>query len=223
MTKQKHELLAEQGWRAFGKHFRKCPTCQQRNREGVGPRQLCSIGRQLFLSEALTDEDRERLEFQVKAYTWSTSWGRFWRKVDGAREWILAIAGIGILMACVWVLAEASGHVDVRVDHRWSGYRVWKYYWAWWPVTVSFTVATILALVPDQKSGSTRGQRLFTSNSAVGGFWLFLFGIFWTVEKLGPWLGIPVFLVVFVSATLAWVRLDARFGYLNRPGMSSKP
>jgi hypothetical protein len=72
-----------------------------------------------------------------------------------------------------------------------------------------------VALVPDEKNGPTRAQRLFTWNSVVAGFWFFFFGIFWAVEKLGLWLGIPVFLVVFASGAVAWRRLDARFGYLN--------
>ena len=220
----KDHRLGAQDWCAFRRHFRRCRICQQRDREFAGSHQFCSVGRQLFMSETLTDEDRERLEFQARMHWSDSSRERFWNKAKAAvgttGEWV---AGLGVIAGSVWVLAEVVGHVHMRVDHNWWGYHVWKFYWAWWPVTVSFTAATIPALAPGEKNGPTRGQRLFTWNSVVAGFWLFVFGIFWAVEKLGPWLGIPAFLSVFALVLVAWVRLDARFGYLNRPGRNAVP
>jgi hypothetical protein len=217
MTTKDQERLAAQGWRAFSKHFRKCPTCQQRNREWAGRQQFCSIGQQLFLSKALTDEDRERLEFQARMSRLANSRERFWKKAKAAAkvtaEWV---AGIGIVIGSVWALTEILTHVHLRLDHDWWAYHAWQWYRRWWFVTAPHTIATVLALLaPKEKDEPTRAQLLFTWNSAVAGFWVSVFGIFWAAKTLGAWLGIPVFLVACIPAGLVWRRLNERFGYLS--------
>lgn len=202
---------AEKAWRAFRSHFKKCRTCAQRDREWAGSQQFCPMGRELFLSEDLTDEDRERLEFQAQMSRLASSRDRFWKKakaaVKASAEWV---AGIGIIVGSLWALTEILAHVHFRIDHDWWAYRVWNFN----PfMIVSFALPTTVALfAPMEKNGPARAQCLFTWNSAVAGFWFFLYGIFWSTEEFGPWLGIPLFLAVFVVAGIAWRRLDARFG-----------
>jgi hypothetical protein len=172
----------------------------------------------LFLSEALTDDDRERLEFQARMSRLASSRDSFCKKAKAAVkatvEWI---AGIGIVIGSLLALNEILTHVHLRVDRDWWAYHSWQSYWRWRFITAPHTVVTLLALfAPKEKDEPTRAQLLFTWNSAVAGFWIFLFGTFWTVERLGPWLGIPIFLLVFVVAGIAWTRLDAHFGYWQK-------
>jgi hypothetical protein len=63
----------------------------------------------LFLSDRLTDEDSDRLEFQARTYSWSTLPERFRRKVKDSSEFISAALGIGMMVGSVWALGEVAG------------------------------------------------------------------------------------------------------------------
>jgi hypothetical protein len=140
-------------------------------------------------------------------------WGTFQERLSGGlKEYATILSGAAVIVGLLIVLESIFDHFRVTVDHHWWGYRAWNFYCTWWAITVPFTPATIFALVPDERDGPTRGQRLFTWNSAVAGFCFLLFGIFWSVQKLGPWLGIPAFSVMFVLAIMIWAQLDARIG-----------
>ena len=145
---------------------------------------------------------------------WGTFQERLW---DGLKEWAQIISSAAVIIGFLLVLGDALGHLRLTVDHNWWVYRVWKRYWHWWPITVPHSLATVVALLaPMEKNEPTRWQLLLKCNSAAAGLWGFLFGIFWTVERLGPWLGIPIFLSVFLLGGIAWTRLDSRFGYWLR-------
>ncbi len=225
MTK-KDQSLAAQAWRAFGKHFRKCRICAQRDRDWTGPQQFCSVGRQLFLSEALTDEDRERLEFQARTYTLSTSRERFWKKVNGAAnaagEWISAIAGIGALLGAVWALAEVVKHVHLPVDNHWWAYQAWEH-WKLWILAASGCIGFLLVRAGKIKRDPWAGVVVLLSLpgiivAAAGGFVLFMWAIVWTDDRFGSWwslvgMCVALFLLAMGAGPAGQLfdRLQARF------------
>src|SRR4029077_13824949 len=137
---------AAQAWRALREHFKKCDTCAQWDREWAGWQQFCPVGRQLYLSERLTDEDRERLEFRGRMSRFASSRDRFWKKAKAAAkattEWV---AGIGAVIGTLWAVNEILAHVHLRMDHDWWAYHVWKWYWSWWLITFPHAVVTVLA------------------------------------------------------------------------------
>lgn len=132
------------------------------------------------------------------------------------------VLAVAVIVGVLFLLDEILSNVDIAVNHQWWGYRAWKFYWAYQYLILSFVIPTILALFGRREEDEpTRAQLMFTWNTAVAGFWLFIFGILWTIDRLGGWLGIPVFMAVCVPVILVWQRLDARFGYLNRSQNSS--
>lgn len=179
------EHVDEKAWRAFTKHFWRCPICRNLNSELGGREHFCPDGQRSFLSTALTEDNRERLEVWaalVRAVPYKQSWKKAAAAARSAGEFV---AGIVAIVAAVygfsWVTDDILAHAHIHVDHHWWAYRVWH---AWWWVIVP------LAMVA--------GGRLWHRRIMGKGLWFV--GVLW-LGSLGfsagmaLWVGLIMYLV----------------------------
>ena len=99
-TEKGHERLAQRAWRAFTEHFWSCGICRNRDSEWDG--QFCPIGRELFVSTFLMDDDRERLAVWA-ALVRATPRNLFWKKAAAAAKSAGEfVAGIGAIVGVLY-------------------------------------------------------------------------------------------------------------------------
>lgn len=195
-TDKGREKAAQKAWRHFTKHFWKCRICRNRGLESVGEeQQFCPIGRKLFMTSSLTDDERERLEVWT-ALVRALSRNHFWKDAAAAAksagEFVARIGAIiGVVCGFGWATDEVVRHIHIRVDHYWWLYRVWH---SWWWLIVPLGFIAVGRLWPP---GSEIVRALAGGLWAVGVCWLALLG---ASASIGLW----VLLLMFLAGLYGW-------------------